>query len=151
MDMDHRRGLQEVRVTKSDLLGKIRSNLDQHCIAFEVAYGGWLEQYYNKIGEVHVAMLESKLPEEDGQPLLNMGEMISTEGLKHVEELLKELRELDKPISHEKAYEQTLELLEASQDEEFVLDAHTFNQYWRDDWSWKTAFEVSSSKYSSAR
>lgn len=131
MDMDHRRGLQEVRVIKTELIAKIQENYEKHKADYQESMSGWREQYFAAIGALATAATQ-----------------VDTD-TRACRSLQKELNELDKPKSHEKDYERTLELLSASQDDEFVLDVTTFNQYWRDDWRWKAAFEMSNSKYSS--
>jgi hypothetical protein len=133
MDMDHRRGLQEVRVIKTELVAKIQENYEKHKADFQESLAGWREQYFDAIAALAAAA--------------DQADTDTTE----CRRLQTELNSLDKPKSHRKDYERTLELLAASQDEEFVLDVTTFNQYWRDDWRWKGAFETSNAKYSSRR
>jgi len=133
MDMDHRRGLQEVRVTKGELVAKLRENLEKHRADFQEAMEGWRTQYWDAIEALYQASTQADTDTSECR------------------RLQKELNALDKPQSHTTDYENVLVLMEASQDEEFVLDVNTFRQYWQDDWRWKGAFETSNAKYSSRR
>ena len=127
MKMDNRRGLGEVRVDKFELIKQITENLAFHTEEFGEAILGWQEKFFKTIGELNAAMLEGQLD--------------------RAEEVAKRLRNLTKPQSHIEEYEEVLEMLEASQDEEFVLDASDFNKYWRDNWRWKDGFSTTNALY----
>ena len=127
-NMDNRRGLHEVRVKKDDLIAKMRANLERHKAEYTEAYAGWVRQVMRGI----VALEEARTADL---------------GIDECKARLKELNALTEPKSHEEEYTETLELLEASQDVEFVLDVQTFNQFWRDNWRWKNDFTTSNARY----
>lgn len=127
MDRDDRRGLGEVRVDKQKLIAKIEDNLAQHRADYEVGLAGWEEETLRLADEIQGAR-------EKSDPIA-------------VNKLAWKIAQLPKPESHESDYRRTLEKLNASEDVQFVLDDHSFAQYWCDDWRWKAGFSSSVSNY----
>lgn len=127
-NMDNRRGLHEVRVKKDDLIEKMQANLETHRAEYNEAYLGWVREFDRGI----VALEKARA---------------SLLGVDECKARLRALNTLVEPKSHEEEYTETLELLFASQDEEFVLDTQTFNQFWRDNWRWKNDFITSNARY----
>lgn len=108
------RGLHTVRLTKESLIARLRENRNKHREEFEAG----LEVYREAV-------------------------------LKELEEWLEDARkgkritaytQLRAPEDHTTEYDQAIEMLEFSLDEELELSAEDFAQYVRDDWGWKRQF-----------
>lgn len=109
--------MQKVRVNKGELLAVVQKNRDNHRAEFEKAlaeYKEALTTYLNeKIEEVKAGRL--------------------------VEHYIK----LPQPEDHTDDYDQVLEMLAMSVDNEIELDYSDFARYVRDDWGWKGQFMAS--------
>jgi hypothetical protein len=127
MNKDNRRGLGEVRVSKPELIAKMTGNLAIHQAEYAEALAGWQKKFFAAIQALEEARTHLSVEE--------------------CELRLKDLNKLTKPTSHENEYIETLDLLEASRDDEFVLDVNSFNQYWRDNWRWSDNFSTSNARY----
>lgn len=53
------------------------------------------------------------------------------------------------PVSYEENYDRVIAMLEWSTDETIDLDQNEFEQYVRDNWLWKQAFNITASLYNS--
>lgn len=127
MDMDHRRNLDTTRVTKEKLVAQLENNLEVHRADFAEAHAGFADEVLDLAGEIASAKMERDY--------------------ELVRKLAEKLYRLPEPKSHEQDYVRALARLEASEDEEFVLDEATFNQFWFDDWAWKQHFSSTTSNY----
>lgn len=54
------------------------------------------------------------------------------------------------PVSRESDYNQAIEMLEYCSDIEIELQTHQYNAYVKDEWNWKSHWNLSNSKYLSA-
>lgn len=73
-------------------------------------------------------------------------------GAKHVanatpEELSKFSVRIIFPQNHEKEFEEVIEMLELSVDEHINLDSESFKAYFKNEWSWATAFKNMTESY----
>lgn len=118
------RGFDTVRVQKDVILAKLKDNRAAHRALFETALEGWHNLVIQKLQE------QLKLARKNNryQPRWN----------------------LPMPQDHTSDYDQAIELLEFSLDEELELTSHEFAQYIRDDWGWKTDFINMSDTYAAA-
>ena len=114
MEMDRLRGLNTVRVSKDFLLEKLETNRKSHKAVYEEAMKGWHLQTIDILKKE----LKKVKNDEEYQPSCFVA----------------------KPGSHVKEYDETIDLLKASLDEEFVLTNSEFSQYVRDEWGWKDVF-----------
>jgi hypothetical protein len=64
---------------------------------------------------------------------------------------LSELAIMARPISHEEDYTEAIEMLSWTSQEEIELTTEVFNQYIRDQWSWKKQFDMLSTTYGSGK
>jgi hypothetical protein len=119
--MDELRGLQEVRLDKKVLIAKLTENRDNHRAVFIEA----LEGYHKAV----VKALETQLADAKA-------------GRKYQPNVA-----LPVPQDHTADYNQALDLLQMSLDDELVLTAREFSQYVRDDWGWKPDFITTASSY----
>lgn len=56
--------------------------------------------------------------------------------------------DFDHPKSYAGQYQQVIDMLEYSVDETINLDSQAFRAYVKDEWAWKSSFELSNSTYS---
>lgn len=108
------RGLSTVRVDKNSLLNKLIENRKNHKAVYEKA----LEKWRLKTIKVLNNELEKVKNRKEYQPIIYV----------------------QKPNNYTKYYDSTIDLLQASLDDEFELTSKEFSQYVRDEWSWKEAF-----------
>ncbi len=121
----------EVKVKRDDLLKVLRENRDKHLKDYKEACEGYRELALQKIDSIF-AELKSKIG------ALKEGQTIAVVGLHFG---------LDVPVSHEKAYDQIIRMMEMSVDSEIVLTASQFACFVMDDWEWKSEFEQSTAFY----
>lgn len=121
-DRPRHRGLQEVRVTKSSLITKLRENREEHRAIFEEALSGWKEKVTKALEDAYQDALAGK------EFRVHFG--------------------LERPEDHTEDYDQAITMLEMSLDEELVLTYSEFRQYVMDEWGWHHAFAASTMAYS---
>lgn len=118
------RGLATVRVNKGNVIEKLRVNRENHRAIFEEAIEGWHKELL-KIVEEQVERVKAN---KRYNPNFY----------------------LPQPQDHTSDYDQAIELLEMSLDDELELTAVEFARYVRDDWGWRGDFIGSVSNYASA-
>lgn len=117
------RGLDEVRVSKEDLLQALQANKTEHRQIFEESIDVWHKNVQEKL-----ATMVEQAKKGPGFVELNVG--------------------LPRPDDHTKDYDRVIRMIEMSKDEEFELDARDFAQYVMDEWGWQAHFLSVSSNYS---
>lgn len=105
----------------SDLLDKLRANLEKHQADYELAVVGYRKAYKAEL--------------EDRLQRLEAGELIDPR------------TELKKPVEYSHKYRLTIQMLEQTTDEIIELDQDQFNQLVNDDWEWKDHFVGTNSAY----
>lgn len=125
LNPENLRGFDHVRVTKKDLQKALQKNCDNHVKEFNEAMEGFRAEWILKL-KAEMAQAASNQPID--------GEL-----------------HLEKPVCHEKDYQRVLDMLEFSQDDEFIISMRDFNQYVRDEWDWTRGFKRMSETYSGSR
>ena len=130
--------LLSLKFPKKELLTKIRENRKQHQIDYEDAFGGYRKQLATRWGEIsEYCNRVSKLMNEAIWYEIDV--MVDPANLKY--------SDLDKPDSHIEAYDQAIEMLELTTQDEIELSQTHFKQLVQDKWEWKASFMASSMKY----
>jgi hypothetical protein len=114
--------MKTVKIKREELLAKVKENRAKHIEEFKEAHAGYLEEF---ISEVKMILREAK-----------KGNVIQT-------------IDIAKPSSFESNYDRIIAMLEWSTEETVDLDATEFEQYVRDNWQWKHAFNTVASLYNS--
>src|SRR5258708_7168929 len=109
------RGLDEVRVTKEDLLKALQDNRAEHRQIFEEAIDAWHKSVQEKL---------AKMVEQ------------AKRGPEHVELMVG----LPRPEDHTKDYDRVIRMITMSKDDEFELSERDFAQFVMDEWGWQAAF-----------
>jgi len=125
LEKDRLRGFRSVRLAKDRLLERIRKNRDDHRAIFEEALDGWKSQVAKDLEEAAEAAKVGKAFK------VHFG--------------------LVKPEDHTDDYDSVIALLEMSEDDEFELTWHEFQNYVMDKWDWQATFLTNSSSYGSMR
>ena len=113
-----------VKVKKSELLEKIKSNHLNHKLAYEEAFEGYKKTMQN--------ILEIQLD------LVKKGAVIRVE-----------VFAIPIPQDHSVDYERAIMMLEMSVDDKLEVSEEDFRMYVMDDWGWKRAFSDTYSIYTS--
>jgi hypothetical protein len=113
--------MDSIKVKKSELLDKLKTNHNAHKDVFEKALEG-----YRKMVIEH---LETMLAE-------------ARSGKK-----IRRTVELKEPVNQTKDYTRVIAMLEMSQDDIIELSELDFQQYVLDDWAWKAQFSLTNSAY----
>lgn len=116
---------QNITVSKTDLLDKLRANRDEH--ASDYAEG--IAEYQRQAAE-KLRALADKIAED---PDANLYEVA---------------QELPKPENHTDDYDTAIQMLEWHQGDSIELGVDDFQHYVLDQWRWKQAFAASMSNYS---
>jgi|WetSurMetagenome_2_1015567.scaffolds.fasta_scaffold662137_2 hypothetical protein len=131
------RGLSTVRVSKDDLLKKLKYNRTEH----EKTYNEIMAVRQNKIlDELHG--FKAKFKKE-----LAVRMDKATSDIEYTPSSITLSISALKPENHTKDYDRVISLLELSLDEELELSSSELNQYVNDDWSWKQGFMTCSGTY----
>lgn len=125
----------EVKVKRTELLEVLRGNRTQHLADYKAACEGYRELAMARIEQIFCD-LKAKV---NG---LREGQTIAVVGLTFG---------LDAPISHEKAYDQIIRMMEMSVDDEILLTSGQFACFVMDDWDWKEEWTASNSTYAAPR
>jgi hypothetical protein len=138
--MDNHRGLREVRVSKVELLQRLKSNRAKHWEEFCAAEVGYEEKFLALLVKAGELAKGYTTPPAGGglPPDIEMGD---------IEEVYDKIEVLPKPFNRVESYDDTIALVEASVDDFFVLPQSDFNNYWLDKWSWKGQFETTNASY----
>ncbi len=117
-----------VNVSRKELLAKLKENLALH-----------RQEYQEALVEFHTRLLEDlKLAQKKVSKIENI-------------ESLKNFRfSVPFPQNHEKDYEEVIEMLEMSVDENINLDSESFRAYVKNDWQWKASFAAAKMAYATA-
>lgn len=116
------RGMQIVRVKKTELLEKLKANRDEHRQIFLEALDGY--------HEAAMAALEERIKEAKENKRVNL------------------FFTLEQPVDQTKEYDRVIKMLEMSVDDEVELTQQEFANYVMDDWSWMGQFLASNAQYS---
>jgi hypothetical protein len=122
-----------VRVAKTDLLEKLTQNRDKHATEYAAALEKWNALILKRTREA-----------------LELAEA----GTEYRTVVLVESDQAVAPEDHTGQYDDTIALLNASQDDVFILKVHDFQRYYLDKWPWaeRNALSISNSiKASSSR
>lgn len=111
-----------VKLLTTDLLTKLKNNLEKHRREFQEANDGYREAVVTALQE-----LASEIEK---------GEEIKTS------------ISLPRPKDHSKEYETVIAMLEMSVDDTVELHHHEFENYVQDQWDWSAAEKLSNSFYS---
>ena len=118
--------MKNVVMKKEDVLSKVKENRKEHLNIYNESIGSWKMETIN--------VLEKSLKILVGNKKNPWNEIFSAQ---HKE-----------PVSHEKEYNQAIEMLELEVRNEIELDKETFAQLIQDDWHWQRDFLNSTSNYS---
>ncbi len=133
--------LEKIKVSTAKLLTQLKVNRDHHHDDYEEA----LEEYETCYTEAMVQTVKDMKAS-----IRHINSMIKDDeihvGNNHLY-FSDELASLSEPISHLEDYDLAIDMISASVDEHLVLTRQEFNQYWRDEWSWKKGFEETKAYY----
>lgn len=115
--------MEDVKVSKTELLERVKANRAKHRAIFEDALVGYRAEV--------IKILDKRL--EDAKT----GKKINT------------LISLVEPQDHTADYDAVIDMLEMSLDQAIIIPYHEFRQYVRDEWSWKAQFIQSTAMYNS--
>jgi len=118
--------MENVKVKKGELLAKLKENLKAHVEEFKLAHAAWVEQTI----AVHKLQIKSLKETSNTSPDAKFGPV---------------------PTSQATSYERAIAMLEMSVEDEIVLDAHEFDQYVLDNWTWSHSFKSVSAAYNNVR
>lgn len=111
-----------IRVDKKLLLSKLKANMAMHMKQFKDACSGYRSQAAKAL--------------DDRAEKLRRGETVNLH-----------FYDLEKPVSYEKEYKLTIEMMEMSVDEQVEISSQEFQCYCNDDWDWKEVWSNSNAKY----
>lgn len=114
-------GMSEVEVNKDDLLEELRKNRAAHRQQFEKALEGYSLQLGNTLRDRIHQLEQGKIPN------------------KHIS--------LPEPEDHTSDYDRVIKMVEMNVDDTVHLTQQEFAHYVLDDWGWKQAFTMTSSRY----
>ena len=115
----------QVNVSRSELIEKLRINLEIHKKDFEEAMQGYRIKLHSDLYDAYIASAEHVTPEA-----------------------LQKIRvDFNYPVSHENDYNEIIAMMKMSVDENINLDMHSFKSYVLNEWSWSQAFNGLTSMY----
>lgn len=114
--------MHSVKVNRTELLVRIKTNRDEHRKLFLKAQEGYRAAI---IEELDRMLQEAR----DGKEIR-----------RHIS--------LPEPQDHTLDYDRVIDMLQMSQDNIIEIADHEFDQFVRDNWSWKGAFDTTSAMYS---
>ncbi len=124
----------EVKVRRTELLEVLKKNRAAHVKEYDEACRDYRSAALLKIDEV--------FEEVRGQiNRLKEGQTIAVVGLHFG---------LNPPVSHEKAYDQIIRMMEMSVDDEIQLTGSQFACFVMDDWDWKQQWAAGNTVYKAA-
>ena len=115
-----------VNVNRLKLLEALRINRANHKRVFDLAYADFKNEKVRTLGE---ALVKAQLDSIE-------------ESAKHSLHIT-----LEKPVNYLSQYDEVIEMMEMSVDENISLDSESFQPYFKDNWSWKSHFAGTNSKY----
>jgi hypothetical protein len=116
---------------KAVLLERVRANRSQHSTDYEEARKG-----YKQLREERISKLRIHLSQETGKRAVDA-----------ISEAMNDIYQLPRAESHVKDYDRVIDILELSSGEEVELEELEFDQYVRDEWSWKAAAAATTQFY----
>lgn len=116
---------QSVNVPREKLLKALRENLAKHNKAYIQAVVDYRKALQADLTE---ALVKANDPKS---------------------QLAKIKVEFNHPVSYVSQYQQVIDMLEFSVDETINLESDAFRAYVKDEWSWKSGFELANSIYAS--
>lgn len=121
----------EVKIRRTELLAVLKENRSRHIKDFKVACEGYREAALKRIDKIFGEV-------RDQVARLKKGETVAVIGLHF---------NLAVPVSHERAYNQTIKMMEMEVEDNVVLTASQFACFVMDDWDWTQEFRNSTSPY----
>lgn len=118
------RSLETVRVRRNELLRRVEENRAEHAEIFEKALEGWQKAVTTALKQAYADARAGR------EYTTDLG--------------------LQRPADHTKDYDQVIEMLKMSQDDELELPTQQFVQFVMDEWSWQSHFLTVTSGYSDA-
>ena len=131
-----------VSVSKKDLLGTLKENLEKHKKEHEEARKGWNNRVHTQLMDA-MANMEKLLDASATNP--NNWKRKLTED---VTKLLIPKDWHDEPRSYAEHYEDAIDMLSLSEDDVITLSRTLFKQLIQDRWEWKGIHVRSFAKYS---
>lgn len=113
--------MQAVLISRDKLLVEMKKNRELHRKQFEEALEGWKDRVLEEL-EKSVSDAKKRL-------------RFST----HIN--------LPRPEDHTSEYDAVIDQVEWNEEDQVELDLHSFNQFVRDDWGWKSDFLSNASMY----
>lgn len=140
-------GLDQVKVNTSELLEKLKKNRKTHKKDYLESMAEYRLCYIDAI-EKTINEMENTIKELDIK-VDQLNETIEVNDIKSTMPNLyfARISNLKLPNSNLDSYDISIDMIAASVDEQLVLTRAEFNQYWRDQWSWKESFEVTKEFY----
>lgn len=119
----------KTKVRKSELVTKIKEELEEHKKKYAAALNGWMEQMHSAAEKVIQRVSDGTLTA-----------------------FPKEFRNLmEIPSLHVDDYEAALRMLEMSVEDEITLEPEDFDQLVLGNWQWKERWEATNALYSGGR
>lgn len=112
---------QSVTVQRKDLITAIKSNRKEHISEYNQAYSDYKAKVKYE--------LERALKEANEGKFDNVAVLIQS------------------PVSHENDYNDIIEMLEMSVDDNITLDRDSFKAYIKNEWNWTRQFKVLNASY----
>jgi len=114
--------MDRVKVSKVELISILTSNRDQHIKDLKEATGGYYIQARKEFEEELTKIKEGK-------------------------EFHTFFRNLNKPESHVKEYNNVIDMLGVSADTEVYISMEDYLKYYKNEWSWQASWQVSNKPY----
>ena len=114
--------MDKIKVGKGKLIAILVENRDKHAKDYEEAVGGYYIQAEKEF-EAELAKIKD-------------GEKFSTY-----------FRNLSEPESHVKEYDNVIEMLGVSEDEQIYISMQDYLKYYKNEWDWQSSWEMSNRPY----
>lgn len=116
---------QSINVNRLELIKVMKANKEKHVAEYNVAAEAYQGLMIKKLQETIRNIKKGKIKE------LNV--------------------RLAKPVSQEDAYQDVIDVLEVSVDENIQLDKQSFQAFYQDKWIWSESFKLMASSYASGK
>lgn len=123
--------MREVKVKRVDLLAKIKANRIKHIEEYDKSVEGYKIEAKERV-EAALKDLQDRIDK------LKAGQQINLAGI---------VFNLQVPENHTADYDQVIEMLEMSVDEELKIQSDEFACYVMDRWDWKDRFTLTNRAY----
>ena len=124
--MHHESGSLVVTVDKTKLLKKLKQNREVHKENYKNAHEGWVLTMKDLSAVLNKEASDGRISED------TIGDL---------------LRDRTPPSDHTDEYSRAIDMMEMSEDLNISMDQFTFDQYVRDNWTWKETWSMSNTKY----